>query len=55
VFKTQTPKAETSLDKTSRIVRNMAEEEAEQRKAKNDRLRNARLEREASTQTKPSR
>lgn len=55
VFKPQTPKAETSLDKTTRIVRNMAEEEAEQRKAKNDRLRNARLEREASTQTKPSR
>ncbi|MBD3663716.1 hypothetical protein H9Q16_07265 [Sulfitobacter sp. TSTF-M16] len=55
VFKTQYPKAETPLDKTTRIVRKMAEEEAEQRQAKNDRLRNARLEREANTPRKRSR
>lgn len=53
VFKTQAPKAETSLDKTTRVVRKMVEEEAAQRQAKNDRLRNARLEREANTPAKP--
>jgi len=55
VFKTQVPKAETQMDKTTRIVRKMVEEEAELRQAKIDRLRNARLEREANTPTKPSR
>ncbi|WP_299695198.1 hypothetical protein [uncultured Tateyamaria sp.] len=55
VFKAQIPNAETPLDKTTRIVRKMVEEEAEQRQVKNDRLRNARLEREANTPTKPSR
>ncbi|WP_208350385.1 hypothetical protein [Pseudaestuariivita rosea] len=55
VFKTQTPKAETPMDKTTRIVRKMVEEEAEQRQIKIDRLRNARLEREANTPRKPSR
>lgn len=55
MFKAQAPKAETPMDKTTRIVRKMVEEEAEQRQAKNDRLRNARLEREAKTPTKPSR
>lgn len=55
VFKAQGPKVETPMDKTTRIVRKMVEEETEQRKAKNDRLRNARLEREASVPTKPSR
>ncbi len=55
VFKVQGSKAETSLDKTTRIVRKMVAEEAEQRQAKNDRLRNARLEREANTPTEPSR
>ncbi|MCK0150673.1 hypothetical protein MWU54_11605 [Marivita sp. S6314] len=55
VFKAQGPKVETPMDKTTRIVRKMVEEEAEQRQAKNDRLRNARLEREAKTPTKPSR
>lgn len=55
VFKAQGSKAETPLDKTTRIVRKMVAEEAEQRQAKNDRLRNARLEREANTLTKPSR
>nr|WP_319948620.1 hypothetical protein [uncultured Shimia sp.] len=53
VPKTQAPKAETQMDKTTRIVRKMVEEEAELRQIKNDRLRNARLEREAHTPTKP--
>lgn len=49
VFKAQVPKAETPMDKTTRIVRKMIGEEAEQRQIKNDRLRIARLEREANT------
>ncbi len=55
VFKAQTPTAETSLDKTSRIVRQIVEEEAAQRQAKMDRLRNARLERETKTPVKTPR
>ncbi len=54
VFKAQTPKAEPQMDKTNRVVRKMVDDEAEQRKVKNDRLRNARLEREANTPKKPS-
>lgn len=37
------------MDKTTRVVRQMVDEEAEQRLAKMTRLRNARLEREANT------
>ncbi|WP_147232863.1 hypothetical protein [Falsiruegeria litorea] len=48
-LKTQVPKAETSMDKTSRIVREMVSEEAEQRQIKNARLRKTRLERDANT------
>lgn len=55
VFKVQPPKAETSMDKTTRIVRKMVEEETEQRQSKNDRLRSARLEREANTPAKTAR
>jgi len=55
LFKAQGPNVETPMEKTSRIVRKMVEEEAENRQAKNDRLRNTRLEREANTPTKPSR
>ncbi len=55
LFKAQVPKTETPMDKTTRIVRKMVEEEAEQRQANYDRLRKARLEREAATPTKPSR
>ena len=55
VFKAQGSKAETPLDKTTRVVRKMVEEEAEQRQTKISRLRNARLEREANTPIKPSR
>ena len=54
-FKAYGRDVETPLDKTSRIVRQMAEKEAEQRQAKIDRLRNARLERDANTPKKPSR
>ena len=42
-------KPETPMDKTTRIVRQMVDEETEKRDAKNSRLRNARLEREANT------
>jgi hypothetical protein len=42
-------KPETPMEKTTRVVRQMVDEEAEQRHAKNSRLRNARLEREANT------
>ena len=55
LFKPQDQRAETPMDKTTRIVRKMTEEQAEKRQAKNDRLRRARLEREANTPTKPSR
>ncbi|WP_298838503.1 hypothetical protein [uncultured Roseobacter sp.] len=55
LFKTQGPKAESPMEKTTRIVRKMVDEEAEQRQAKINRLRKARLEREASAPAKPSR
>ncbi|PLS20923.1 hypothetical protein [Neptunicoccus cionae] len=55
VFKAHSPNVETPLDKTTRIVRAIVEEEAEQRQAKNDRLRKARLKQEANLQPKPSR
>ncbi len=55
VFNAKGPNVETPMEKTTRIVRKMVEEEAEQRQAKNDRLRKARLEREANTPTQPSR
>ena len=48
-FKSYDSKPETQMDKTTRIVREMMEADAEQRKAKRDRLRTARLEREAHT------
>ncbi|WP_299375435.1 hypothetical protein [uncultured Tateyamaria sp.] len=54
VFKAQGPSAETPMDKTTRIVKKMVEAEAEQRQTKNNRLRKARLEREAKTQAMPS-
>jgi hypothetical protein len=49
LFKTYDSKPETALDKTTRIVRKMVDEDAEERQAKITRLRNARLEREANT------
>lgn len=49
LFKVYDSKPETPMDKTTRVVRQMVVEETEQRAAKNSRLRNARLEREANT------
>ncbi|WP_299149048.1 hypothetical protein [uncultured Tateyamaria sp.] len=49
LFKVYESKPETAMDKTTRVVRQMVDEEAEQRQAKISRLRNARLEREANT------
>ena len=49
LFKVYDSKPETPMDKTTRVVRQMVDEETEQRDAKNSRLRNARLEREANT------
>lgn len=49
LFKMYDAKPETAMDKTTRVVRQMVEEETEQRQAKNSRLRIARLEREANT------
>ena len=49
LFKVYDSKPETPMEKTTRVVRQMVDEETEQRQAKNSRLRNARLEREANT------
>jgi len=49
LFKVHETKPETAMDKTTRVVRQMVDEETEKRAAKNSRLRNARLEREANT------
>ena len=49
LFKVYDSKPETPMDKTTRVVRQMVDEETEKRDAKNSRLRNARLEREANT------
>lgn len=53
-FKPHTSKPEMQIDKTARIVKKMIEDDAEQRKAKSDRLRKARLEREAHTPPEPT-
>ncbi|MBB5515383.1 hypothetical protein FHS89_001395 [Rubricella aquisinus] len=42
------------MDKTTRIARQMIEDQVKQEKAKTDRLRTARLERDASTAAKPA-
>ena len=47
-------KPETAMEMTTRVVRQMVDEEAEQRLAKNSRLRTARLEREANTPPEPT-
>ncbi|RBW60433.1 hypothetical protein [Ruegeria sp. A3M17] len=49
VFNAHVPKAETPMEKTTRVVREMVNEEAEQRQIKNARLRKTRLERDANT------
>lgn len=48
-FKAHVPKPETAMDKTTRIVKKIADEEAEKRLVKMNRLRSARLERSANT------
>ncbi len=52
VFKSYDTKPETPMDKTTRVVRKMVDDDAEERQAKITRLRNARLEREANTPRK---
>ena len=49
LFKAYKPAAETVMDKTTRVVREMLDEETEQREIRTSRLRKARLEREAIT------
>ncbi|WP_298844844.1 hypothetical protein [uncultured Roseobacter sp.] len=51
-FSTSKPVAETNLDKTTRIVREITESEAEKRQTKMARLRAARLERDAKLSTR---
>ncbi|SFM25066.1 hypothetical protein [Shimia aestuarii] len=53
LFKPTPPRAETLMDKTTRIVRGILDDEAEQRENKTARLRKARLEREAATRAEP--
>lgn len=52
LFKDYNQKPETPMDKTTRVVRKLVDEDALKRQVKIDRLRNARLEREANTPTK---
>lgn len=47
LFKASRPSKETLMDKTTRVVREILDEETEQRQVKTSRLRKARLEREA--------
>ncbi|MGJ5621296.1 hypothetical protein [Sulfitobacter sp. MF3-043] len=49
LFKSTKPRAETPMDKTTRAVTEILGEETEKRRIKTDRLRKARLEREANT------
>ena len=49
LYKEHFTRPETPMEKTTRIVREIADEEAEQRQVKNARLRTARLEREENT------
>ena len=53
LFKAQPPRAETAMEKTTRVVRGMLDEETEKRQLKMKRLRAARLEREANTPAEP--
>lgn len=49
LFKDVPPRAETVMDKTTRVVKDILETEAQKREAKTQRLRKTRLEREAAT------
>jgi hypothetical protein len=53
LFKAPQTRAETVMDKTTRVVREMLDTETEQREAKTQRLRKTRLEREAATPDDP--
>ena len=53
LFNSSKPVAETAMDKTTRIVREITEGEAELRQVKMARLRRARLERDANTPPEP--
>ena len=48
-FNAYDTKPETAMDKTTRVVQEMIDEDTEQRQTKIARLRNARLERAANT------
>lgn len=48
LFKSEKPRAETLMDKTTRAAMEIVDDETEQRHLKTERLRKARLEREAS-------
>lgn len=48
-FKELGAKPESAMDRTTRVVRRIVDEEAEKRQEKTARLRNDRLEREANT------
>ncbi|MGY3436455.1 MULTISPECIES: hypothetical protein [unclassified Marinovum] len=52
LFKMTTPRAETPMDKTTRAVQDILDEEKKHRQFKTERLRKARLEREASPAAK---
>lgn len=54
LFRDVPTRPETNLEKTTRIVREITEGEAEKRQIKMARLRTARLEREANTPAKPA-
>lgn len=47
LFKAAAPRAETQMDKTTRAMREILDDESVLRSAKMDRLRKARIEREA--------
>ena len=49
LFKDSKPRAETLMDKVTRVAREIIDDETEERQRKTDRLRKARLEREAGT------
>lgn len=52
LFKAEPPRAETLMDKITRAAMEIVDDETEQRQIKTDRLRKARLEREASGKDK---
>lgn len=54
IFTSAKEAKETALDKTTRIVRQMTEDEAEKRQIKTKQLRLARLEKEANISADPT-